>query len=212
MGEKDIAFLITTYNREESCQRLVDSLQGLGEVVVAHDGNDYSISGATNLNPKIHLGKEGYWRLVNMLYRNRPVCKYYLMIPDDFLICNSQIAKAIEIWESIKDDKKICLNLFADRTGCRCWTNIYPVDRGNVWKTGWVDMCFLCEEKFFSNIGTIPDLRIGRRYGSSGVGAYISKTLCRKDFSLYQVKESLVTPQPEHDDSQMNPKVISRTR
>ena len=209
MGEKDIAFLITTYNREESCQRLVDSLQGLGEVVVAHDGNDYSISGATNLNPKIHLGKEGYWRLVNMLYRNRPVCKYYLMIPDDFLIYKPQIVKAIKIWEGIKDPEKVCLNLFADRIGCRCWTNIYPEDKGRVWKTGWVDMCFLCEEKFFSNIGTIPDPHIGRRYGSSGVGAYISKILCRKGHGLYQVKESLVDPQEEHSDSMMHPKKIS---
>ena len=200
----DIAFLITTYNRQESCQRLVDSLQGLGDIIVAHDGNNYSISGATNLNPRIHLGKAGYWRLINMLYRNRPVRKYYITLPDDFMICDTQIAKAIEIWESIQDPNKICLNLFTDRTNCSCWTRFKPVDRGVIWQTGWVDMCFLCEERFFEKLGEIPDLhRNNRIRGSSGVGAYISRRLSKAGFSLYQVKESLVVPQEEHNISQM---------
>jgi hypothetical protein len=199
----DICFLITTYNRQESCQRLVDSLQGLGDIVVAHDGNNYTISGATNINPNIHLGKSEYWRLINMLYRNRPKCKYYFTLPDDFMICDSQIAKAIEIWEGIKDQRKICLNLLTNRSGVSCWTLFKPIDKGNIWQTGWVDMCFLCEDRFFDNLGAIPDLhRVGK--GSSGVGAYISRRMMKWNYNMYQVKEELAYPTEAHLISQMH--------
>jgi hypothetical protein len=204
----DIGFLITTYNRQESCQRLVDSLQGIGDIVVVHDGTNYTISGATNINPNQHLGKQGYWRLINLLFRNRYLNKYYLMIPDDFMICDSQIANAIEIWESIKDPQKICLNLFADRIGKSCWTLFKPRDKGEVWQTGWVDMCFICEERFFDELGTIPPIHLNwknRPSMSSGVGAHISHHLYKKGLHFYQVKDSLVTPQEEHSKSQMNP-------
>jgi hypothetical protein len=201
----DICFLITTYNRQESCQRLVDSLQGLGDIVVAHDGNNYTINGATNINPNIHLGKAGYWRLINMLYRNRPICKMYLMLPDDCAICNSQIANAIEIWESIRDPQKICLSLGEGRPNHMCWTGFRAVEKETAWLTQWVDMCFLCEEKFFTVLGVIPDLhRENRTKGSSGVGAYISRKLMKNGFNMYQVKEPIVIMTEEHNKSQMH--------
>lgn len=202
----DIGFLITTYNRQESCQRLVNSLQGIGDITVVHDGTNYEIIGATNINPKIHLGKQGYWRLVNLLFRNRGIHKYYLMTPDDFMICDSQIANAVDIWDSIKDPRKVCLNLFTDRIGKPCWTQLKPRDKGEVWQTGWVDMCFICEEHFFDELGTIPPIRLNwkdKPYMSSGVGAYISKHLYSKGLHFYQVKDSLVTPQDAHGKSEM---------
>ena len=196
----DIVFLITTYNRKESCQRLVDSLQGLGDIVVVGDCVDYTISGATFYNLNQHNGRAGYWRTVKRLFNLRGKHKYFMMIPDDFAICNLQIVKAIELWESIDDPQKICLNLYADRIGLRCWTNFYPVDLGNLWQTGWVDMCFLCDGRFFQSI------KLKQKFSStsSGVGVQISRQLFRKGFHLYQVKESLVTPQPEHNISQMH--------
>ena len=205
----DICFLITTYNRQESCQRLVDSLQGLGDIVVVHDGTDYEITGARNIKFTRHLGKAGYWKTINILYKNRSKCKFYFTLPDDFSICESQITRAIEIWESIKDTKKICLNLYADRRGLRCWTNFYPIDKGDVWRTGWVDMCFLCEERFFASLGNIREIKYdwnAKPSMSSGVGAYISRKLHRLKLNMYQVKESLVTVQPEHCISQMHNK------
>jgi hypothetical protein len=203
----DICFLITTYNRKESCQRLIDSLSGLGDIVVAHDGTDYSISGAMNLKAPTHHGRRDYWKIVNMLFAHRGIHKYYMMLPDDFIICNSQIAKAIEIWEGIDNPKKICLNLYTDRHGLRCWTDFYPKDNGDTWQTGWVDMCFLCEEMFFAQIGTLPKPHSSNntnKGGSSGVGAYISRLLYRRKFAMYQVKESLAIPTIEHTKSQMH--------
>jgi glycosyltransferase involved in cell wall biosynthesis len=201
----DIAFLITTYNREESCQRLVDSLQGLGDVYVVNDGCDYDISGATQYKLKGHGGRFFYWATVNFLFKQRGKHKYYFMLPDDFLIRESQILRAIEIWEGIKDPQKICLNLHADRIKCKCWTNFLPIDKGNVWLSQWVDMCFLCEDRFFDKLGVMP--KTLTRTGS-GVGAYISRRLFRNRYNLYQVKEDLITFQPEHWNSQMHRQVI----
>jgi hypothetical protein len=198
----EIVFLITTYNRQESCQRLVDSLQGIGDIVVLGDGVDYTISGCTFRNTSQHLGRQLYWLTVKILFELKGRHKYYFMLPDDFAISESQITKAIEIWEGIKDPQKICLNLYADRIGLTCWTKFKPVDRGNVWQTGWVDMCFLAESNFFEQL-RLEKTRCTVRH-SSGVGANISNTLYGKRLHLYQVKESLVTPQEAHTVSVMH--------
>ena len=200
----DVAFLITTYNRQESCQRLVDALQGYGDIYVLNDGCDYDIKGAKQSKLREHLGRSGYWRTVNCLFRGRGNHKYYFMLPDDFLPADGMVEKAITLWNSIKDPQKICLNLYADRIGIPCWTGFKQVDKGNVYLRQWVDMCFLCEDKFFTELGELTDTRGNwQTKGSSGVGAMISKRLKRKEFNLYQVKESLVEVQEEHHKSQM---------
>lgn len=199
-----ISFLITTFNRPESCQRLVDSLQGIGEIVVINDGCDYVINGCTQIFSTPHLGKGGYFFLVNKLWSARGVHKYYMMLPDDFLITKEQIEEAVRIWENIKDPRKICLNLFADRIGVACWTRVLPIDRGSVWQTGWVDMCFLCENSFFGAVPRIDLFFRNRNSVGSGVGAFISLKLVKLGFHLYQAKESLVSPQEEHCVSQMH--------
>ena len=201
----DIAFLITTYNRQESCQKLVDALQGYGDIYVLSDGSDYDIKGAKQSKLREHLGRSGYWRTVNCLFKGRGNHKYYFMLPDDFLICGLQIVEAINIWEGIKDPKKICLNLYADRIGIPCWTGFEQVDKGDVYLRQWVDMCFMCEDKFFTELGELTETRGNwQRRGSSGVGAMISRRLKRRELNLYQVKESLVDVQEEHHKSQMH--------
>jgi hypothetical protein len=201
-----ITFLITTYHRKESCQRLVNALQGLGNIVVVKDGQGYFIRGCDVYNTQEHLGKTGYWRTINRLFSLRIPAKYYIVLPDDFLISKDQIQQAIDTWNSIEDDKKICLNLYADRIGKPCWTRVVPTDCGNVYRTQWVDMCFLCEESFFTALGIIPPIVLDwvhKPLRSSGVGRYIGLYLHSHCYSLYQVKTSLVETQPEHGNSQM---------
>ncbi len=202
----DVAFLITTHNRKESCQRLVDALAGLGDVFVMNDGNNYKITGANQSFIHQKQGRERYWYVVNWLFAMRSMHKYYIMLPDDFMPAKDMVKEAIRIWEGIDDKHKICLNLYADRVGIPCWTNFEPIDMGNVYLTQWVDMCFLCEERFFGVIGKLPDVSTMYRgtHSSSGVGRYISKYLYRTAHNLYQVKESLVIPQEEHNESQMH--------
>ena len=196
-----IEFLITTFNRQKSCQRLVDALQGLGEITVLNDGCNYEIKGCRQVFKRTHGGKRGYWDTVNTLFSIRGKHKYYIMLPDDFLTNREMVEKAVELWEGIKDKRKICLNLYADRIGMTCWTNFQPRDRGLYWQAQWVDMCFICEYLFFDTLGRINGPL--RRSISSGVGSYISRKLSKAKYNLYQVKESLITIQPEHYNSQI---------
>lgn len=202
----DVVFLITTHNRQESCQRLVDSLQGQGEIIVLNDGCDYDISGATQKIRKMHFGKRGYWCTVNQLFGLRGKHEYYFMLPDDFLPAENMVERAIELWKEINEPHCVSINLYADRVGKSCWTKFKPIDMGNVWLTQWVDMCFICGEKFFNRLGKIPPIHFDwNRYptASSGVGRYISQHLYNHGCNMYMVKESLVIPQPEHNKSQM---------
>jgi len=185
---------------------LVDSLRGLGNIVVVSDGSDYDITGCKHVKQFPHYGKQRYWRTVNLLFNERILSDYYIMLPDDFLPAKDMVEKSLEIWSEIQDKKKICLNLIADRIGQACWTGLKPVDKGFVYKTGWVDMCFLCTEEFFDFILPIEPPGINwRTYPtmSSGVGRDISIRLAKNKYGLYQVKESLVTMQEEHCISKM---------
>jgi len=203
----DVAFLITTHNRQESCQRLVDALQGQGDIYVLNDGCEYIINGVTRqVIREAHFGKPGYWATVNQLFEMRGSHKYYFMLPDDFLPADNMVERAIELWEGIKDPKRICLNLYADRVGQKCWTNFTPIDKGNVWLTQWVDMCFIANKKFFSVLVYVLPIKFNWKRNpkaSSGVGARISRKLYGAGYNLYMVKESLVIPQPEHYNSKM---------
>jgi len=204
-----VVFLITTFNRQESCQRLVDSLQGKGDIIVLIDGSDYDISGAMVIRHAHNYGRERYWETVNQLFSRRGHYKYFFMLPDDFLPADNMVEKAINIWNNIRDNKKVCLNLYADRIGLKCWTGYAPKDIGEVYLTQWMDMCIMCENEFFNALGRVRLIKFNKFCSprrSSGVGAQISRTLFYKKYNLYQVKESLVIPQPEHFiKSQMKP-------
>jgi len=201
----DIAFLITTYNRQESCQRLVNRLVAYGDVYVFNDGSDYNISGATQLKRQNNLGKRGYWRSVNALFAMRGNHKYYFMLPDDFMPADDMVNKALAIWNSINDPQKICLSISEGRPDHECWTKFTAIEKDTVWLTQWVDMCFMCEDKFFQRLGVLPQVNAQR---SSGVGRYISKYLHHLRLHMYQVKESLVIPTEEHLKSQMHKRIL----
>jgi len=198
----DVGFLITTYNRREACQRVVDSLQGKGDIYVLNDGCDYDIIGANQTKRERHFGKKGYWITVNQLFNLRGNHKYYIMLPDDWLPVDNMVEKAIYLWENITDDKKTCLNLlYPAIKGLINWTGFPAKDKGLVYQTQWVDMCFICEEMFFSALGRIP--RVVTK-ASSGVGRHISNKFNDDGYNLYQVKEELFTQQEEHNISQMH--------
>jgi hypothetical protein len=193
----DIGFLITSYNRQESCQRLVDSLQGIGDITIVHDGTGYEIKGATNHYTNVHLGKPFYWALVNKIFSLRGKHKYYIMLPDDFMLYPEKIEDIIRLWTEIEDPRKICLSIWQPRT-VPCWTRVMPKEVGNVILSQWVDMCFICEDEFFYRVGKIRELKYDwERHPntSSGVGAEISRKLYGMRLNMYQVKEALVSLQ-----------------
>ena len=136
---------------------------------------------------------------------------YYFMIPDDMLPVDGFIEKAIETWQAIQDEKKICMNILVEKSRINKpnWTGILPFEYDNYRKIGWVDMAFFAEGSFFELFGCqIPDPGINyedQPKMSSGVGSYISRRLVKEGYTMYQTKKSLLIPQPEAYESVMNP-------
>jgi hypothetical protein len=214
----DIVFLITTFDRADSCRRLVKKLAPIGDIYILNDGSEkeYNLEKSLLKGHEItivkqsHGGKRYYWKTVNRLWKlPEKRYKYYFMIPDDFLPVHDFTDKALQTWKEITDPKKICLNTYVDqgRLNKDCWTGVKSVEYDNYRYTGWVDMCFMCERRFFDVVGIIPQINLNwnvNPQSSSGMGAHISKLLNRKGFKMYQTKTSLFIPQKEAFDSKMN--------
>lgn len=201
----DVGILIATCNRYESCQKIVDSLQGKADIYILNDGDDYVIYNVTKYYTQSKFGKMGYADTVNRLFSMRGNHKYYLMIPDDWMPSDNMVERSVELWEGINDKRKICLNVLCPGTkGNINWTNFAAITVGEVFKTQWADMCFICEDSFFNAVGIIPRLNRSIVNKSSGVGAYISRRLHRNSYGMYMVKEELFTPMKEHLKSEMH--------
>lgn len=216
--DSDIVFLITTIDRPDSCRRLVKKLAPLGDIYILNDGSikEYNFEKSLlkgyeiNIVKQPHGGKRYYWKTVNRLWKlPEKEYKYYFMIPDDFLPVYDFTEKAVRAWNEIIDPKKICLNTYVDqgRLNKECWTGVKSVEYNDYRYTGWVDMCFMCDKRFFDVVGAIPQINLNwgiNPKSSSGVGSYISKLLVRKGYKIYQTKTSLFILQKEAFDSKMN--------
>ena len=207
----NIAFLITTYNRPYSIQRLFDSVKDLGDVYIVNDGG-VNISLPCKIQKKKHGGKPGYYGTVSLLWQMVRGLEYdyYIMIPDDFIPVDGFIDKAIKIWNEIPGKNKITLNFYTDvlRYKKNCWTMVEIAEYENYLYTGWVDMCFLATYDFFKMVNYTcrkPNRDFSNKQLGSGVGSYLSHYFIGQGRGMYQVKKSLFIPQEEAYISQMNP-------
>lgn len=215
-------FLITTYNRPRSCKKLVKELTKFGDVYLLSDGSVYDVNESWTSKYEIfyetqeHLGKKNYHETVNKLFE-MPDKKYgfYFMVPDDFFPVKNFVARAIRTWKGIKDERKICLTTFVERSRIdkACWTGCDPVEMRGHRLTQWTDLCFMSTQEFFDELGEIPKSNLNWRRKpemGSGVGAYISSHLYESGWNLYQTKKSLFDVQPEAYKSQMNPSRLKK--
>lgn len=156
-----------------------------------------------------HYGKQKYWALVNKVFKHRAKAKYYIMLPDDDIICDNFFNRLINKWQGIINPNKITLmpSVNIDRKWFACWTFVTPKKEGEVYNTGYVDMRFISESKFFDELGEVklvnPDRWAKDPLLGSGVGSQISNTLHDKGHNMYISEENL-TYQVEHQ-SKMNP-------
>ena len=202
----NVNILINTFKREQQLKNLIKNLKSHHRIyiTIVNDGSKYDIPLNENITyiqlGKNH-GKKEYWKVVNTLFKNRVDADYYIMIPDDIIVDERFIDKAIHLWNCVNDPDKICLNLLVDksRKGKKCWTGYEPKRRtwcGNVyWKTQWVDMCFIAERKFFNEIQMINPINLTPKQlktRGSGVGGQISKRLHEKGHAMYQLNKTLV--------------------
>jgi len=232
---KKINIIINTYNRSESLIRLLKQISNYSEnfdIVISlyNDGSNSTeidnIRKYINKSPvqinytefNFNHGKFLYWHLVSKNFSDIKVMNadYYFMIPDDAILTDNYFDKAIKLYEIAKDKKGkkvICLNTFADtlRIGKKGWNSLshtpYKINH-DIWNSGWVDMEFICEKKFFDFFDysfkeVDINLRKKRIFNGSGVGYVISKKLLFHNYIMCQVDRSL-TYQESHP-SVMNP-------
>jgi len=157
-----------------------------------------NFSNSTWFKASQHFGKPNYWLLIENLYKNvkEEDSDYIIQLPDDIGLVDDFFNQAITQFNQIKDPKKICLNLLQDnRTSKPLWTPVKQINKGEVFKVGWVDMCFIATKRFFKtlnySIEPVSYSWSNNKNLSSGVGMQISKRLYKK-YNLYQVKKSLV--------------------
>ena len=156
-----------------------------------------------------HHGKHRYWDLVNSVFNNKAKARYYIMLPDDDQICDNFFTKLINKWNGIINPNKITLmpSINIERKWYSCWTFVTPKKEGEVYNTGYVDMRFIAEGKFFIELDEVEPISRDRWTKDpllgSGVGSQISNRLHDKGFNMYISEENL-TNQVEHQ-SKMNP-------
>jgi len=228
---RSIFVWVNTFNRPEDLKCLLGDIYKNKrdhkiKVLVVDDASteDYDTtldSFAGKLNIEYHKmdqnhGKKKYWKLctyaMNEIKENSGY-DYYVKIDDDGRLVNGFFDRCCNIWESITDVRKVCLNFRLDsREGKEVWTNTRPVleQHGgiSVYKSQWVDMDFFTTINFFSalryRLNKPPDSRWRNPCVSSGTGSDISRRLTSLGYHLFLTTQSLV----KHDEhnSKMNPK------
>jgi FkbM family methyltransferase len=216
-----ILVLITTYNRPDLLVKLLTDIKENSEdfeikLLICNDGSSSDYRVVLNYLRKHFLnnfhyipsltngGKQNYWTLIDKLYKQALKIKfdYAIQLPDDVSLVPGFFSRAINIYDKIEDNKKVCLDILSSpgRVGKSEWTNQEVTTHlaGNipVYKTGWVDMCFISDKKYFEalnyTINKVNDRWVNKLNNSSGVGKQISTRLVTSGYSLYQVKNSLV--------------------
>jgi GT2 family glycosyltransferase len=217
----DFCVIISSYKRESMLKLLLDNIFLQKKkykflVIVFDDGSipmyDLSKYDIKYIRFYKNNGKRGFWNLVNTAfsYCKNISSKKFIFIGDDMRLCKNFFERADRLYESIKDQKKICLGLFIPDKYKRLsnWTNFIPIELKNIYHTQWNDVNFIAEYKFFKNlnfcIDPIPSKRfINNPNLSSGVGQQISVRLNNLGFNMYHAKKSLIS-HGDHE-SMMNP-------
>lgn len=207
---------ITSYNREHKLVNLLNQLVDF-KVKVWDDYSTFNLEYCYKWDNwhmfykfQENYGKKKAWLKFKRMFdelKNTDY-DYFIFLPDDVVLSDDFVSKAIDTWDSIKDENKICLSFQNDNRLKRgCFTGIAPVEKENVLLTGWCDLMFICDKRFLKSV-EITEISLDRWKNnellSSGVGSMISHQMIKKGLNMYHTKEILL----EHLDgvSMMNPK------
>lgn len=189
--------VITTYNRKQQVEQLINSLKFDGEITVFNDGGEIPEVSCNLINYNRNHGKRYYYELVTKIfnYLKAKDFKYFWMLPDDVMVDENIFIETADIWERLKDPRKVCLSVghSHNRHYQPCWTQFTPRVLGEVVLTGWNDLCFMAERDFLELLNyKIEEPYSGYDYRSSGVGRYISRTLFWNGWNMYHTDKSYV--------------------
>lgn len=216
-----IQILITTFNRPELLLALLKNIKSESKdynvsllIINDHSSEDYSkvISYLKRhfsnkfefYETEFNSGKICYWQIINFAYSLMTECRfdYFIQLPDDVTLVKGFFHKSISYFEAISDKNKTCLNILNDysRNGKSFWTSFKTIDVEfsgyKLFRTGWIDLCFISTRKYFKaleySILPVHPAWSGHKEKSSGVGLQLSRRLISQNYSIYQVKNSLV--------------------
>lgn len=207
-----IRIAITTYNRPEMLKALVRRLlyetnDYAFRIHVYDDGSDdlKYVPGAV-LYPFSHGGKKGFNRILNAILndaRNDRTWDYMIILPDDVEPVDNFVTRAVRLWNSIGDRRKMALGLLTDdqRRGVANWTGFTPeiktTNTGEkIYHSQWTEHALICQRPF---VQTVPAMMpkdelvwIKNPNRGSGVGAHISMAIHRAGYHIYQAYETLL--------------------
>jgi len=153
-------------------------------------------------------GRRRYQEVINPLwiYASQGRFDRVCQLADDFRLETGFFLQVEDLWQSIDDPYKMCLNPAVDtaRVGQMCWSRFLPVRIGRCVLTQWNDMAFWADNRMLAAV----DYKLGtlrnRKESGSGAGAQLTKRLIHQGWHLYQVPTTLV----HHGNhlSVMNPK------
>ena len=201
---------ITTYKRPNELKSLIGQLKQYKVDIQVWDDDPQGkkIEGVKYTKFGINHGKKLLWLKFKDIFEQlkKTNYDYYIFLPDDVTLSNNFIERTVDTWNSIQDEKKICMSLLFDkRLNDQNWTGVLPIDKGKVLLTQWNDLCFICEKKFLNEIEVkeVDPTRWNKNPTlGSGLGSQISWYLYNKNFNQYNVKDKLI--QHLNVDSKMN--------
>ena len=143
--------------REAISQRAVRRLKKEHDIIVFDDNSDFPPVVKSNVvfhRFEKNYGKKEAWMKFNYIFENvSREYYYYIVLSDDSKLVDNFVERAIETWESINDDMKICLSFSSiERTKQPCFTGVKSIDKGNVILTQWTDLTFICTKQFIKKI------------------------------------------------------------
>jgi hypothetical protein len=202
---------ITSYNRKEKLANLLEQLDGYN-FIVWDDKSDFKINHQNFIQFNQNYGKRHAWKKFKIIfdYLKTTNYDYYIFLPDDVVLYDGFVEEAVRLWDSIEDDKKASLSVGdVKRTYTPNWTGFKSEPFGEVIKTQWNDLMFICDKNFF-NIFAL-DMISFKRFKhnpliSSGVGRQISLKLYRDGWNMYNTSKNLLK-HVGNDDSKMNPEI-----
>jgi glycosyltransferase involved in cell wall biosynthesis len=205
--------IITSYNREKELLSLLASLDKQEtDVIIFDDNSDFQLDRADYIKFKSNYGKEYFWmKFIRIFATVKKTYDYYIILPDDISVNDNFISNAVQKWEDLRDDKKICLSILTDgRINKPNWTNFEPIIKDEYVQTQWQDFCFICNKEFFTVeiqpislqrwqiLGKSLNIELG-----SGLGGQISRYWHDKGRTMWHTKKSLV--KHSNSESKLNP-------
>ena len=203
-----IQVFITTYNRPEMLERLIDQLAEDApdkvRIWVWQDGGDVYPNKLINkighvgiFQPGWHHGRERYWEFINTALDRLRITSFdwFVWLPDDALLVPGFLHRCMEMWNKISemDSHAVCLNPAMDeaRRGSGCWSPFSPVKFDDVWLTQWMDCSCFAPREMLDALGWRLEKIKPRRGRGSLVGMQISHRLVAKGYTLWQPDNTL---------------------